>query len=190
MMSGIPGSHLSETPVQAEREPVVRYVGLATRVIAFVLDAALINLVAVVVEVGAALILSLLHLPNGLKAVVIALGAAAYVLWTIAYFVAFWSTTGQTPGNRVMQIRVVRAGGGPLKPRAALVRCIGIVLAALPLFAGYVWILFDAKRRGFHDRLGRTLVIEAPQLSVAETRRAKKRVAYSASRRTPPTPAA
>jgi uncharacterized RDD family membrane protein YckC len=190
MMSGIPESHDSEAPVEAEPEAGTRYIGLATRVIAFVLDAALINLVAVVVEVGAALILSLLHLPHGLKAVVIALGAAAYVLWTIGYFAAFWSTTGQTPGNRVMQIRVVSLSGGPLKPRAALLRCIGLLLAALPLFAGYVLILFDAKRRGFHDRLARTLVIEAPQLSIAETRRATKRAAYNPPRRTPPTAAA
>jgi uncharacterized RDD family membrane protein YckC len=181
-----PESHESETPVRGEREAGARYVGLATRVIAFVLDAALINIVALVVELGAALILSLLHLPGGLKAVVIALGAAAYVLWTIGYFAAFWSTTGQTPGNRVMQIRVVTTNGAPLKPRTAVVRCIGLVLAALPLFAGYVWILFDAKRRGLHDRLARTLVVEAPQLSVAETRRTEKRAARNALQPMPP----
>jgi uncharacterized RDD family membrane protein YckC len=185
-MIGLPESYESETPVQAEPEAGARYVGLATRVIAFLIDAALINLVGVIVGVGAALILSLLHLPNELKTVVAALGGAAYVLWTIGYFAAFWSTTGQTPGNRVMQIRVVRTDGGPLKPRTAVVRCIGLVLGALPLFAGYVWILFDAKRRGLHDRLARTLVVEAPQLSIAATRRTEKRAAYNALQRTPP----
>jgi len=174
MTSGIPVSHVRGIPVQAERETVVRYVGLATRAIAFVLDAALINLVAVIVEVGAALILSLLHPPNGLKAVVIALGAAAYAVWTISYrrVLVDRRTDAGKPRHADPSGEVQRR---PLKPPAAIVRCIG--LAALPLFAGYVWILFDARRRGFHDRLARTLVVEAPQLSIAEMRRAKRRAA-------------
>jgi uncharacterized RDD family membrane protein YckC len=62
-----------------------------------------------------------------------------------------------------------------------------LVLAALPLFAGYVLILFDSKRRGFQDRFVGTVVVEAPQLSVAQTRRVQKQAAYEASRRPPPT---
>ena len=64
------------------------------------------------------------------------IGAVAYALWGMGYFVGFWSGTGQTPGSRVMQIRVVAVEGEPIKPRRALVRCIGLLLAALPLFAG------------------------------------------------------
>jgi uncharacterized RDD family membrane protein YckC len=159
-----------------------RYVGLATRVIAFVVDAALINLVAIIVAVGAALILSLFHLPDNLKTVLVAVGGAAYILWTLGYFVVFWSTTGQTPGARVMQIRVITANGGEFKPRRAARRCIGVVLAALPLFAGYVLILFDGRRRGFQDRFAGTLVVEAPSLSLAAQRRARTRAAYESSR--------
>ena len=42
--------------------------------------------------------------------------------------------------------------GAPFTPCRAIRRLIGTVLAALPLFAGYVLILFDGKRRGFQDR--------------------------------------
>ena len=35
------------------------------------------------------------------------LGALAWFVWTIAYFVTFWSSTGQTPGNRLLRIRVL-----------------------------------------------------------------------------------
>ncbi len=153
----------------------VRYVGLLTRGVAFALDAAIINVVAIFVEVGLALVVSLLHLPHEVRNVLVALGAAAYVLWTIGYFVGFWSTAGQTPGNRVMQIRVVAVKGERLKPRRAFVRCVGLVLAALPLFAGYVMILFNSRRRGLQDYLARTVVIEAPQLSAAQVQRAKRR---------------
>jgi hypothetical protein len=85
-----------------------------------------------------------------------------------------------------MRIRVVTASGGRLNPRHDVVRCIGVVLAALPLFAGYVLILFDGKRRGFHDRLAGTLVIEAPQQSALATRQASRRAEYLNSKQRPP----
>lgn len=162
------------------------YVGLATRTISFVIDAALINLVAFFVGVGGGLIVSLFHLSDEWTAVVAAIGTAAYIIWTVGYFVVFWSTTGQTPGARLMQIRLTPAEGGRLKPRRAVVRCAGMVLAALPLFAGYLLVLVDGKRRGFQDRLARTLVVEAPQPSLAEARRANLQAAYEASRTRPP----
>ena len=82
-----------------------------------------------------------------------------------AYFVAFWSTTGQTPGARVMQVRLVTAQRQRVKPVRALVRCAGMQLAAIPLFAGYLPILF--RRRGFPDWLAHTLVVDAPEPSIA-----------------------
>jgi uncharacterized RDD family membrane protein YckC len=188
-MTSLPEPPGTDTPAGRPSEvgaPTKHYVGLLTRVIAFVLDAALINLVAIIVAIGAALILSLLHLPKDLKTVLIAIAGAVYILWSIGYFVVFWSTTGQTPGARAMQIRVVTTRGGPLNPRNGVVRCIGVVLAALPLFAGYVLILFDGKRRGFQDRLAGTLVVEAPQQSLAEARRATKWAAYQSSQQRPP----
>jgi uncharacterized RDD family membrane protein YckC len=166
-----------------------RYAGLATRVISFVLDAVLISAVAIMVGLGATLIQGVLHLPGGVQTIFKAIGAAAYVLGTVAYFAGFWTATGQTPGARAMQIRVVTADGGRLKPRRALLRCIGVVLAALPLFAGFVRILFDSKRRGFQDRLARTLVVEAPQMSIAQIRRLKRQAAYEAKRLSPSVPA-
>lgn len=166
--------------------PPVRYVGLATRAISFAIDAAVIDLVAVVVGLGASLILSLLHLPGEVKTILAVIGGFAFILWSVGYFVVFWSTTGQTPGARVMQIRVVTDDDTRLKPRRALLRCVGVLLAALPLFAGFIRILFDARRRGFQDRLAGTLVIEAPDTSFISARRASKRGATGNSGRTPP----
>jgi uncharacterized RDD family membrane protein YckC len=178
MSSWAPISYVGAQPA-AGGPPPVRYIGLITRAIAFAADAAVINVVATVVGVGVALILSLLHLPKSFHAWLAAIGAVVYVLWSAGYFVGFWSTTGQTPGNRIMGFRVVAVKGERLKPRRAFVRAVGLVLAALPFFAGYLIIPFDPKRRGLQDRLARTLVIDAPQLSLAQRRRAEKRAAAS-----------
>jgi uncharacterized RDD family membrane protein YckC len=118
-------------------EPAEPYVGLIPRAIAFVIDAALINLVAVIVGAGIALALSLFpHLSGDLETVLEVIGGVAYVLWLIGYFVSFWAATDQTPGGRLMQCRVVSVNTGRVGPVRGVVRCVGMVLAALPLFAG------------------------------------------------------
>jgi uncharacterized RDD family membrane protein YckC len=138
------------------------YEGLVTRAIAFSIDAAVINLVALVVGVSVGLALSVLSIGDDAEKVLIACGGVSFVVWTIGYFVVFWSTTGQTPGDRLMQIRVCCADHGVvLKPRRALLRFGALVLAALPLFAGFLPILFDDRRRGLHDMLAGTVVVAA-----------------------------
>jgi uncharacterized RDD family membrane protein YckC len=137
-----------------------RYVGLVTRTIAFALDAALVNVVALVTAAAVLLTFSVVTIPEGLEAAAIAAGAGAYVLWVAGYFVTFWATTGQTPGSRAMRIAVRAQSGGRLRPRRALLRFVGLTLAAIPLFAGFALILFDDRRRGLHDVLARTVVVE------------------------------
>jgi len=185
-MTGLPAAPAGEAPIVSAHPVDRRYAGLATRIVSAVVDAALITVVDVVVGVGAALILSLLRIPHELRTILAVIGALVFALGSILYFVIFWCTTGQTPGARVMQIRVVSAGAARVKPRWAVVRCIGVLLAALPLFAGFVPILFDSRRRGFQDWLAHTTVVEAPGLSIADVSRAKQRAIRAASRQQPP----
>lgn len=185
-MSIVPGAFAGEAPTGTVPVAGPSYVGLATRVVSFTIDAALITVVDVVIGIAAALILSLLHIPHGLRTVLAVIGAVAFVLGSIAYFAGFWATTGQTPGARMLQVRVVTEHGTRVHAAWAILRCVGVVLAALPLFAGFVPILFDRRRRGFQDWLAHTVVVEAPGPSIAEVSRAKKRAIYEASRRPPP----
>jgi uncharacterized RDD family membrane protein YckC len=160
----------SQAGVVVEAAP--RYVGLLTRALAFALDAAIIDGVAIVTAAVVALTFSVLPLPDGLNPVAIAGGSLAFLLWSVGYFVTFWSTTGQTPGNRALRIRVRTASGERMRPRRALLRFVGLVLAALPLFAGFLLILVDDRRRGLQDRLARTVVVEASEeATVASPRR-------------------
>jgi len=154
------------TPAAAaeqDKPAELEYEGIVTRTIAFGIDAGIINLVAVIVAAIVALVLSVLHLPSELDPVLVAVGGAAYVLWTIAYFVTFWSSTGQTPGNRIMRIQVLVAETAkPPKPWRSIIRLGGLVLAALPLFLGFFPILVTDRRRGLQDMLAGTVVVAAP----------------------------
>ena len=156
--------HVDASATKADEAAVVAvpYVGLVTRTIAFAIDAAIIDIVALSITVITTLAIQILKLPEDFIKAALAVGAVLWVLWTVGYFVFFWSTTGQTPGSRVMRIKVWAASGDPtpLLPRRALLRFAGLVLAALPLFAGLFVILVDNRRRGFHDWIARTVVLE------------------------------
>jgi uncharacterized RDD family membrane protein YckC len=149
------------------------HVGVVTRAVSWTIDALLINLVAIITGLGLALIGSVVHVPANAKTALQVAGGAVYIVWCAAYFVVFWATTGQTPGARMMQIRLVTAKRQRVKPIRSLVRWIGMELSILALFTGYLPILFG--RRGFPDWLARTLVVEAPQMSLALQRQAAMR---------------
>jgi uncharacterized RDD family membrane protein YckC len=136
------------------------YVGFVTRFIAFAVDAAIINVVAILVAAAVALILSILPESGTREDIVKVVGSVAFGLWVIAYFVFFWTGTGETPGNRLLRIAVRRADGTPLRPRHALVRLVGVVLSA-PLLIGFLPILVTDRRRGLPDWMAGTVVVAA-----------------------------
>jgi uncharacterized RDD family membrane protein YckC len=152
-----------------------RYIGLLTRTVAFAIDAAVLNVVALLVSTGAALILSLFTVGHDVKTVLIAIGGVVYVLWVIGYFVGFWSVAGETPGNRFMRIRVTSSDGGRVGVVQAVLRCVCLLLSALALFIPLLLILFDSRRRALHDVVARTVVVESPTLSLAAVRRERRR---------------
>jgi uncharacterized RDD family membrane protein YckC len=138
----------------------VPYAGLATRALALAIDVAIVQ---VIVFSGAAIIGLVGSLVGEFKVDTTLdrlLAAGAWLLTVGAYFVTFWSTVGQTPAMRMMDIRVRIADGEtpPGIPRS-FVRLIGLGLAIIPLFAGFLPVLVDDRRRGIHDMLAGTVVV-------------------------------
>src|SRR5262245_3370305 len=124
------------------------YAGLVTRAVAFVLDLLILNGVLIAGGVVVGLVIEAFgtfapHLNLGSAA----LAAAIWTLVFAAYFITSWSLTGQTPGMRAMGVKVVPTEGGRLRPRRGLVRVVGMGLAALPFFAGYLLILVSNRRQ-------------------------------------------
>jgi uncharacterized RDD family membrane protein YckC len=84
---------------------------------------------------------------------------AEWILVAGGYFVLFWSAAGQTPGMRLMRLRVRRQGGGGLSVGRSIVRAVGLALAIIPLFAGFLPALFDDRRRALPDYLAGTVIL-------------------------------
>lgn len=90
-------------------------------------------------------------------------GTADFLLSWVAPAVAivmFWIYRQATPGKMVLSLRVVDAATGN-PPSAA--QCVGRYLAyypaMIPLFAGIIWVAFDKKKQGWHDKLAGTVVV-------------------------------
>jgi uncharacterized RDD family membrane protein YckC len=140
--------------------PAALYAGIVTRAVAFVLDLLVLNGALF----GGALVVSLIIEAFGNFSADVDLEGAllAGATWSAAfaiYFTAWWSLTGQTPGMRALGVKVVGVKGDRIRPRRGLLRVIGMTLAAIPFFAGYLLILVNDRRRGLHDLIARTVVV-------------------------------
>jgi uncharacterized RDD family membrane protein YckC len=148
--------------VTVSHVPPVPYAGLVSRTLALTLDTLMVTsaivVVGTVVGVGISLVVpGDTHVHVGVGLVTAALGA----WWLIigVYLISFWTLAGQTPGMRLMGLRVTAVDGRSLRLGRALLRLAGMVLAALPLMAGYALILVDDRRQGLHDKLAHTSVL-------------------------------
>jgi uncharacterized RDD family membrane protein YckC len=90
-------------------------------------------------------------------------GIGLGLLVDIAYFTYFHGSTGQTPGDTALSIKVVdlRDGTGrPIGYARAFVRWLGSILSAIPLFLGYFWMLWDPERQTWHDKIAGSVVVD------------------------------
>ena len=141
-----------------------RYAGFITRLSAFVIDRATIAFISLSIVLAVHFALNAFRI-NQLFGfgdiswqVALGFGVGVYLVISIAYDLGFWMLAGQTPGKRLMGVRVLRSDGQRLHLGNAIRRELGYVLSGI-LFLGYLWILFDNRRRGWHDKLAGTIVV-------------------------------
>jgi uncharacterized RDD family membrane protein YckC len=74
--------------------------------------------------------------------------------------VLFWMYRQATPGKMVIRARIVdaRTGGQP-DTRQLVIRYLGYYVSTLPLLLGFVWVAFDPRKQGWHDKLAHTVVV-------------------------------
>jgi len=158
-----PPSSWQGPPIEEGPAPGVRFGGYGARLIAYIIDGLIQGIVF--------LLVSIILLAIGVGAASTdanAIAGASIVTWivvgfliTVLYFPYFWSHGGQTPGMKLFRIRVVRdADGGPVGWGPALLRLIGYWINQIVFYIGFLWIFVDKRRRGWHDLIAGTVVIE------------------------------
>lgn len=74
--------------------------------------------------------------------------------------VASWALGQATPGKMLVSAKIADAAtGGAPGLGQWIVRYIGYFVSALPFGFGFVWIAFDPRKQGWHDKMARTVVI-------------------------------
>ncbi len=89
-------------------------------------------------------------------------GGGIGLLIGIAYYTYFHGSTGQTPGDAALSIRIVdKDTGQPIGYGRAFVRWLVSVVSAIVIFIGYLWMLWDGEKQCWHDKAANDVVIPA-----------------------------
>jgi len=146
-------------PVEAAAEvKMLEYRGAWIRLAGFVVD-------FIVLAVVSFLLLQILTLPFWVALVI-----------GMIYFVGFWSWRGQTPGKMLIHAKIVKTDGRPMGFGTAFLRYlfyivpayapillyafrVHVILGAVVALFAFLIIAFDRKKRGVHDRIAGTCVV-------------------------------
>jgi uncharacterized RDD family membrane protein YckC len=86
-----------------------------------------------------------------------------FFLVLLVYHLAFWAWKGTTLGGIIVGLRVARADGAPFTFPDALVRSLSGVFSVAALGIGCLWMLGDAERQMWHDKVAGTYVVKVPR---------------------------
>lgn len=147
-----------------------RYVGFWARFLAFVIDNIWVSFVLVLVLIavfGQNFMQAVMMPPD---ASVEMIGAAAQgaagsllvqLLLPAVLIVGFWIWKSATPGKMVISAKIVDAETlGEPSTGQLIVRYIGYFISAFVLCLGFLWVAFDKRKQGWHDKIAGTVVIK------------------------------
>ena len=79
----------------------------------------------------------------------------------IIFIVFCWVKFAGTPGKRLLKLKVLdEATGNNLSIGQAILRYIGYFIAVIPLFLGLLWVIWDGKKQGWHDKIAKSVVVK------------------------------
>jgi uncharacterized RDD family membrane protein YckC len=139
------------------------YVGFWSRLLASIIDSILILVITIP-------ILSLIYGGDYFDSEDIIVGPVDFIISYVFPFVAtviFWIYKCATPGKIALSIKVVddKTGNNPTVSQS-IMRYIGYFVSLIPLFLGFLWVVWDPKKQGWHDKIAGTVVIRSKNKDV------------------------
>ncbi len=138
----------------------IEVIGFGRRFLAYFIDGIILWIVQLILGVcaGAVLVAMAEAGEDAAIALNLLINCVALLI-SVGYFVVFWATTSQTPGKMAMGIKIIGVDGTPVSWGKAFLRYIGYIVSGLVLSLGFIWIAFDSKRQGWHDKIAGTYVV-------------------------------
>lgn len=136
----------------------LEYAGFWLRVVASLIDTVLTLIVTYPILLA---IYGKAYLNDETKGVIA--GPADFVVsWVLPALavILFWISKQATPGKMALAMKVVDARtGGKLSVGQSIGRYLGYFVSLLPLSLGILWVGFDKRKQGWHDKLAGTVVV-------------------------------
>ncbi|WP_298137610.1 RDD family protein [Acidiferrobacter sp.] len=86
------------------------------------------------------------------------------LIFSVAYSVVFWVKFLGTPGKLLLSCHLVDAHTlGPLSVGQSLLRNLGYLVSYATLGLGFLWIAWDPRKQGFHDKIAGSVVLHVPR---------------------------
>jgi uncharacterized RDD family membrane protein YckC len=100
-----------------------------------------------------------------LAGIIISLTRTPQLMFLVAliYFSGMWAWKGTTIGGVVLGLKVVRLDGYPVTLLVSVVRGLAAAFSIVIFFLGFLWIIFDREKQGWHDKIAGTAVIKLPK---------------------------
>lgn len=157
----------------------INYGGFWRRAVAFLIDKTILNFTSLIL-----FFIGILALGSGFKScgyspsleifteLTVNFLIVYYIMTTllyVLYFTYFHGTTGQTIGKKILGLKVVQSTGEPMTLGIAFLRWVGYIISGLILYLGFIWIAFDGKKQGWHDKIAGTCVIKVKSRTESPT---------------------
>lgn len=170
-----PGPVADAAPPRVRREaPTVYVVGFWRRLLAALIDLALIVPASLLVTVLASRV-SGVQMPPNLRVVdvdlwislvlatdpALVMALALFGAIALLYLLVFHVLVGRTLGMRVLGLTIIDVYGDRPSPGRCIARCAGYLVGVATLFLGFLWMGFDSEKRGLQDWIAGTYVIRA-----------------------------
>jgi len=168
--------------VMTSREP--RYVGFWMRLLAFFIDSLVVSLILsplmlalygggyftkLNAELAALLVSSgdpsadlarMLEILGRPDSAISAISDIRVQFGLLVATILFWRFRGATPGKMLVKAKIVTADGLRQPSTGRLIgRFLAYFVSIIPSFLGFLWIAFDKRKQGWHDKLAGTVVI-------------------------------
>lgn len=128
------------------------YASFGTRFLAYYIDSLIIGFIATII------IFAFMITLGGIGLII---GYLLAFLMIPLYFIIIWTVqNGQTPGKKLLAIKIVRLDGKPLSFATALIRAIGYFVSGLIMDIGFLWVLWDPQKQALHDKMSSTVVVK------------------------------
>jgi uncharacterized RDD family membrane protein YckC len=138
----------------------VQYGGFGRRIIAFIIDILVLQAAALLVTIAGLLVMGAdTEGLSGESGSLFSAYCTAAAVMNLFYFTYFHGTTGQTIGKRVFGMKVIQSTGEPMRAGVAFLRWVGYLVSWMVFFLGFLWIAFDGRKQGWHDKIAGTCVI-------------------------------